>query len=752
MGKSTGKQEIRNKLLENGYPPLPLSGKACYIKGWSQADIDSDWLKSHARTADTDNTGIRCDDLVAFDIDVDSQRLADKVDHCIEKIAGRSNFCRWSGDTGRRLMLYWAETPGRKQRTAKYGAAAQLEVLSGSGCQFAAYGMHPKGHAYHWDDGPEPVKNGTADLPVVTDTQVTDILIAVEQLFIDHGLLKATDDHGSGASSAEYDLTPDMVFEVVKPSRAAGQYTVAELEVALAGGSTWNVNLTAFRPDSDSGAGLVSLDAHGRVFVHDLVTAVTHYQAPEVPAGLPDMQAPDDGNLFVPTPEDELQRLIAEYVYVWDGTVRLLADPSRTWRLERWNQAHKQRLPRGKANPPMYTLWLADCIKAAVAQLCPDTTDRLLERHGITVLNTYKPPAHDAKGGDTATFHAFLQHLVPDRIERALVLNWIATKLQHPEYRLHGILMVARGVFGTGRGTLVAVLNHLLGPQYCTETTLGHLTGGSGQAQYNDYMSQSLLVSVPEALEEKPKQGAWITRHQAYEQIKTCVDTTAVRTLIVRKGQDNTAEDIYASVLICTNHDDALVIPAHERRLIIVSNATVPLADVGQLADDVYTWMGDPANIAALYHELKQWDTSKYDPYGTAPDTAAKDIMISLGDSGPDEAWKIMLEQTDGDLITLAQWRSMALRIALEYELDWPEQYNQEKVLRVVFRKNSQGLWPNQPRRQLAAGKARVRPRIIRNPGHWLGNQNRDEIRSELVKNGPAGGEIIAFTPKDTEK
>ena len=143
--------DIRNTMLDNGYLPLPICGKACYVKGWSTATIDADFIQSHSRKRAWRSTGIRCGSVVAVDIDVDHEGLADLVEREARKNLGDTPFVRY-GQGHKRVLLYWNDVPDRRRRTAMWTRPGEsdrfmVEFL-GKGSLVVAYGTHPSGVEY----------------------------------------------------------------------------------------------------------------------------------------------------------------------------------------------------------------------------------------------------------------------------------------------------------------------------------------------------------------------------------------------------------------------------------------------------------------------------------------------------------------------------------------------------------------------------------------------------------------------------
>ena len=124
QNNSTDRNTQRNTLLDNGYHPLPLAAKGCFIKGWSTREITAEWLQEYARIAKYPNTGIRCDNLIAFDIDVLDEQLADTIEGYIEARCGETEFCR-IGRWPKRLLVYRAKGKGPYRKTCSDCASSR---------------------------------------------------------------------------------------------------------------------------------------------------------------------------------------------------------------------------------------------------------------------------------------------------------------------------------------------------------------------------------------------------------------------------------------------------------------------------------------------------------------------------------------------------------------------------------------------------------------------------------------------------
>mgnify|MGYP001815502081 CR=1 FL=1 len=391
------------------------------------------------------------------------------------------------------------------------------------------------------------------------------------------------------------------------------------------------------------------------------------------------------------------------------------------------------------------TLWRehAETLRAHYAELCPESDEILLQRGKLTVFNTYNPPLH-ASGGVIDEALELVEHLLPDPFERDLFLDWHALKLAHPQYRMHGLVTVTKQ-FGTGRGTWAKILSKLVGAAYMTQVDMRDVFGISGQSDFNEFLANSLVVYIPEALEEDPaKSSHWEARTAAYERIKSICEPSAEKMYVKRKYGRNSHEQIYASLLISSNHADAFAIAPDDRRLIVLENTTRPLKEKGDLADRVYEWMEDPRNIGALYEWfVARAAEAEYDPFGWPPMTSAKQAMIDASQSGLDQIWNEYLEQAKGDLSTVVQWKHFAFDRIKTHEYNVPDKTDTlEKALNNMHAKHTNKI-ETLPASGIKINGGKVRPRILRHAGHWRDCADNVAIRKETLKNGPPGGQVL---------
>jgi hypothetical protein len=206
--------DIRKRLLSNGYLPLPLDGKRCYIPQWSTVEINEEFLDRYRRSAKLSNTGIRGGNVLGVDLDVDDAEHADALERLATKLLGDTEFCRF-GKGERRLLLYWIDEPIRKRRTSRYGDL-QVEILS-RGSQFVAYGIHPDTREpYEWTDA-DPYHFDIDALPTVTLAQIETYLVAAE-VYLDGLGIEVTGSGSTALGESTHDdrLVDGDVFDITR--------------------------------------------------------------------------------------------------------------------------------------------------------------------------------------------------------------------------------------------------------------------------------------------------------------------------------------------------------------------------------------------------------------------------------------------------------------------------------------------------------------------------------------------------------
>lgn len=650
----------RDQLLVNGYKPLPAKGKRVLIKGWTTAEIDTHWVRAHIGFP---NTGIRCDGLCAVDIDCDSGGLASEIRGVVESVLGPTRCVR---TRGLRMILLYASDSGGSACTPKYrdgaGNTNRIEVLRGNKRQFLAFGMHPSGQPYEWPDE-SPATVPADQLPRVTEEQVEVMLERVREYLDGCDYLEQLQGEPDvGGYVVEQKLTPEMQFTIVGPPGFEGVLSTTEMIDVLesmGGDATLQCNLDGVRANSDSRAGLARL-VGDKLYISDFVKERI-YTLPPAQVGLGEALAEAD----LLTPQDLAQAFPAATGPVLGRRFFCEAtgkghDPDRP---EIGYDVQATKRAFGSA---AFDAWMGSCRRAVDFCFNPGE-DRWVRETTGDYFNTYRQARHPTTGGETDTWEEFLEHLLPVLAEREWFEQWLAYKAQNPAQKCHGVLMVAHRTFGTGRGTLFEIIRKAFGAHNTRTVDFHSVTGKSGQAQFNDWMSSSLFVLVPEVKETDPYAArSHNVKEQAYEALKEVADPTAGSIRIKEKFGRIREERCYTSLLAATNHDDALALPADDRRLAILSNGK-PMEPL--FAARVHAWLNDPRNIGALWRRLVTTETS-YVPSGEPIYTPAKRRMTEASASDVEVVLAGVRRLCAGDWVSYTRAVELAHEVALLENMD----------------------------------------------------------------------------------
>jgi hypothetical protein len=305
----------------------------------------------------------------------------------------------------------------------------------------------------------------------------------------------------------------------------------------------------------------------------------------------------------------------------------------------------------------------------------PDREGPVYHEGEKAFINTYYPPVHVAEGGGISEGLRFFEHLLPDETERRWFIQWISHKLRYPSIPGIGVIMVAARDHGTGRGSLTnQLLPALFGQRYVAKVELSDLTGRDGQSQFNEFATDSLIVTVDEASDDGSS-PRYAQRRKAYDALKTLVEPAARQMRVKRKFGLNGSAWTFASYIICTNHKDAIAIPHDDRRFAVLSNG-VRMPEAFRF--EFHAWVADPANVAAFAHYLQQVDISDFSPYRDPPATAAKLDMADASQSDIDRAVADILADTvwlPGQVFTVQQVIGMINQKLPHHEWRLPEEW-----------------------------------------------------------------------------
>ena len=768
--------KTRLQLLKNGFDPLPNKRKMCLLKGWSKIDITEDLISSRdwERLGKFRDTGVRCGKVVAIDLDIEDNELMSKFLNAVQHqgIIQESPFVR-IGKPPKEMWIYRAEEKIGKSITGKFGREGdkdghQVEVL-GHGCQFGAYGKHSDLYEYDWPEL-DLREHHISELPVITREQVRK-LIEFSIYFFE--LQKLTRITRGGDAVDGFNVLRDLESHHAYLTDSMGELSVDELENYLRSmpqDFSMRLRSSPFRPGESNLKSVLANITHDELCISDFYLGTSQFRSDtdminaihEIGDALRplikerrekvvaiDAAAAEFRSLDI-YPEDDWETMLAKCLkrYVFVACTNKIGDMVKLgrpdWELSMEGFKNLLYPYRQEYIGPRKTLvverlehtWRQSPQRMAVNAVAmrPDMPGPIfLDEDGVSTLNTYRKPVFPISGGCAAMGLDFIRRLIPDPIECHWFMTWLASKYQNPAMRGHGVVMVADKTYGTGRGTLLKLLGRLFGKHLVCSVNYETFSGKNYQSQYTDWVADNLFIGVEETHEVRPGENSWTLGNNAYEHLKDIIDPGKESMLVNRKVASNTRSLLFSSILLFTNHSDALVIPYNDRRLTVLSN--------GEPQSEEYwarfnLWMENPSNLGAFAQVLIEWDISSYNPYGMPLQTEARDAMIEGTRSDLDEAISEILENSPADVLVFEQVRT-ALEIELsDSDMDFPD--NWMKIARKIFDRNTKRVTKKQ---RIRIAGIQTRPRIVRNSAKWAA-QSSKILTVEALKAGDPAAQV----------
>jgi hypothetical protein len=665
------------------------------IKSW-------DWRLPYAVS-----TGGRLDDFGAADFDINdkaaTEHLTDWLAREVPDVAARAPTRFGGGEYKMALFMRFTGEPFVRLGSRKYHKPDEppehyhhVEVFGGKPTkegkcsrQFALYG--PRSYAadgsveseYVWDESiPTLAEVPLADLPVMTRDQALALLDTFEAWAEANGwiVIQEDDDEGDGESSDVFDIDIETArFDIYHGVQGV---TYEELKTELSISSDIRVSPSFMGVTSDR-LDRCSLFWSKRypdcVVVKDWKTSNRHYPIQCKPVDMEDFgarikQLTDKLGIAVLQPTSwspnangikpehgatmaqKLSWLLENYGYNKNThEVIELRKPSSICTMQvrafhtQFQSWHESTIgPRG-GDKRIYAsqLWQdhSNRISIAGVRMRPDQPFPTYVEDDEIFKNTYRRPQH-VGNGDIAPFLEFMERFLPDAHEREWFLDYLAHKQTKPWIPGVSVILVAAGVYGTGRGLLFRILYKLYGMAYTRAEKFSRITGANGQAQFNAWRANSILVTIDEAA-TSPTAHRRGERKSSYEFIKEEVDPAAKRQTFTGKFKEDVEGTAFGSVIIATNHANALAMPNADRRLAVLTNGRKMLPEE---SEKIATWMDNADNIAELSRWLAQRDISNFDPFIT-PETIAKAEMVERSDSPVEDAMDDLMEDDTCGLV-----------------------------------------------------------------------------------------------------
>lgn len=788
-------EALRLQLLANGYSPIRNVDKRTFMKDWPSVRIDESEIRSWSRKFSRHQaTGLRIENgLCVIDFDVDDELAMTDICEAVlkEHPILEQSLLRW-GKGSKEAWFLRCDEPFARLHTRAFilpGTTAddgtyRVEIFGGaSPRQFGAFGPHTVDEQtrevkvwYEWADDMSPATVPLADLIEVDKATLWSVIDIAERVLIELGwAIHEKSTRGENASGVVFDLTPDMLFECndgVTRTLDEMREAVKADEEHLRCSASWLEGPTAKRRDRC----LVSLAYSGHLSIWESMEGVTHREVIDKPTDYGPMidraqekllelkekrrtkLQPGDG--FDVT----LAKLVNGFAYcaaqrncvvpVWTKSIEAGYN-MQAFRLLMLPNCMTEEGPRGgakKINPVDAWMGLETRINVEGLRMRPDMPRPIFEEGGQKFINAYAPPDHTATGGDADPGLQFIEQLIPDEIERMWFLRWLSFKVRYPHIPGPAVVMVAHNTFGTGRGTLAKLVTKMFGMQYVRQLAFKDFTGKTYQSQYNEWQSEALVVCVNESSESE-NTSTYQTKVNTYEHLKEIVEVHPTMRYIRMKGEKNYWAVSSTSFLIFTNHRDALPIPEHDRRFVMVKNGKSRPVEYWNA---VNTWIDSEGGVAAFFNWLLELDLGDYSPFAKPPTFQAKADMIEEAKSDLDRAIDMSISNMPGEIFTLNQLTKYVKAAAELDSLDLPRPHDAviQRAARKMFTRI--GIRDGRNWHPMLGGKRfAVYAKTNDTAETWTDAQG-DEVRDEVLRNGEPDGSgsnvLAAFFNRYTDR
>ena len=322
----------------------------------------------------------------------------------------------------------------------------------------------------------------------------------------------------------------------------------------------------------------------------------------------------------------DLPAMLDRLVFVADGSRVALRDrPHISLPLPEFKvQACASETRIGRKMMPTADLWVQDPARITTHTVTfrPGHPEFTTDPEGAPALNLWKPRPRPAATGDVSPFLDHVAYLVPDEMERARFLDWMAHIEQFPGVLPHTHYLMVTPQTGIGRNWLGGLLARV----WTGAVRLGFDLVGAINSGFNGALSRRLLVIVDEL---KAADTGWGAANHA-QQLKAML-TTEHRGINPKFGRQH-IEFNCARWLMFSQHYDALPIEHADRRVIVITNPSERRSS--DYYAKLYGLLDDPQFVAAVGYWLSQRPLAGFNPSTPAPLTESKQRAIDacIGD------------------------------------------------------------------------------------------------------------------------
>lgn len=277
----------------------------------------------------------------------------------------------------------------------------------------------------------------------------------------------------------------------------------------------------------------------------------------------------------------------------------------------------------------------------------------MYEDEGQLLVNSYRGTVVTSggyKGNEgVKLLKRLLTDLFPDKIHRALVMDFIAHCVRFPDRKLKYALLI-KGSENEGKTMLGDLVSELLGQHNCS------LIGNDQLKEKFNGWSHERLFCVVEEIRVPGREA-----HEVLNKLKPIITNRAIAVRKMNKDVERVLN--FCNLYITTNHEDCLPLEEDNSRFLVLftrfrTNAEVKAWHRDLIAKEgrIYTrdlWDHIHERPAQFLEAISKYEFSEfYDPQGRAPDTVFKQIMAEDAKSEERDLLEGMLDSREDPTIT----------------------------------------------------------------------------------------------------
>jgi len=198
-------------------------------------------------------------------------------------------------------------------------------------------------------------------------------------------------------------------------------------------------------------------------------------------------------------------------------------------------------------------------------------------------VNTYVPIITPRKQGDVTPFLTHLKKILPAGNDSEILLSYMAAVVQYKGHKFEWAPLI-QGAEGNGKTLFTRCLAQALGSDHC------HFPKASDiDNKFNAWLLGKILIGVEDIYVPE-------SRREIMEALKPMI-TGGDGIEIQYKGADQITANICANFILNSNHKDALIKTANDRRFCVFYSAQQSAEDIkrdgmgGSYFPDLYTWL-----------------------------------------------------------------------------------------------------------------------------------------------------------------